>query len=62
MGSTFVVSEEILVEVKHVQAHHTRKDKKEMSHFEKFGKGRCNTGYGGSKSTKRYMQRAFTVW
>ena len=27
---------DILVEVEHVKAHRTKKDKKEMSHFEKF--------------------------
>ena len=31
-----LVSKEILVEVEHVKAHRTKKDKKEMSHFEKF--------------------------
>ena len=29
-------SREILVEVVHVKAHRTQKDKKEMSHFERF--------------------------
>ena len=31
-----LVSKEISVEVEHVRAHRTKKDKKEMSHFEKF--------------------------
>ena len=53
---------EILVEVEHVKAHRTEKDKKKMSEFEKFvtegnekadevRKGRSNVGrriYGGS--------------
>ena len=30
-----LMSREILVEVEHVKAHRTKKDKKEMSHFEK---------------------------
>ena len=30
------MSKEILVEVEHVMAHRTKKDKKEMTHFEKF--------------------------
>ena len=33
---TFLVSKEISVEVERVKAHRTKKDKKEMSHFEKF--------------------------
>ena len=32
----FLVSKEILVEVEHVKAHHTKKDKKQRSQFEKF--------------------------
>ena len=31
-----LTSREISVEVEHVKAHRTEKDKKEMSHFEKF--------------------------
>ena len=31
-----IVSRDIVVEVEHVKAHRTKKDKKEMSHFEKF--------------------------
>ena len=31
-----LVSKEILVDVEHVKAHRTKKDKKEVSHFEKF--------------------------
>ena len=31
-----LVSKEILLEVEHVKAHRTKKDKKEMSHFETF--------------------------
>ena len=31
-----LMSREILVEVEHVKAHRTKKDKKDMSHFEKF--------------------------
>ena len=31
-----LMSREILVEVEHVKAHRTKKDKNEMSHFEKF--------------------------
>ena len=30
------MSKEILVEVEHVEAHRTEKEKKEMTHFEKF--------------------------
>ena len=32
----FLVSKNILAEVEHVKAHRTQKDKKEMSHFERF--------------------------
>ena len=37
-GKSFIfsTSKEILVEVEHVKAHRTKKDKKEMSQFEKF--------------------------
>ena len=31
-----LLSKELLVEVEHVKAHRTKKEKKEMSHFEKF--------------------------
>ena len=31
-----LMSKEILVEVEHVKAHRTKKDKKDMSQFEKF--------------------------
>ena len=31
-----LAARDIVVEVKHVKAHRTRKEKKEMSHFEKF--------------------------
>ena len=56
-----LMSKEIMVEVEHVKAHRTKKDKKDMSHFERFvtdgneeavGKGRSNVGrriYGGSE-------------
>ena len=58
------VSKEISVEVEHVKAHRTKKDKKDTSRFEKFvtdgsekadwaGEGRCDFGrriYGGSES------------
>ena len=51
----FLVSQEMLVKVVHVKAHRTKKEKKEMSHFEKFviegnekaddlAKGRSNVG------------------
>ena len=31
-----LISEEILVEVEHVKAHRTKKDKNEISHFQRF--------------------------
>ena len=33
---TYLAARDILVEVEHVKAHRTKKEKKDMSHFEKF--------------------------
>ena len=69
-------SKEILVEVEHVKAHRTEKEKKEMAQFEKFvaggnervdefSKGRSDVGrriHGADKSKKRFSRKREEVY
>ena len=66
-------SKDILVEVEHVKAHHTKKEKKEMSHFERFvtdgnekadelAKTGAMLDEGFMAEARAEMQPVFTVW
>ena len=64
-----LAARDIVVDVEHVKAHRTRKEKKEMSHFEKFvteGNKKADELYGRSENKdnaarKRRNVRSFLV-